>query len=1323
MQRTKKPMIWLMMVALVVSLIPAGLAPVASAAGQTSYFTPDNAKLKSTVGLLLEGEDTNTNKLTRENAYRVTNSEEPISGTFVNVSGSTLAVNVQQLNLDGGKWVESTTRVAPGFITADPESPDNRFNATLTLFPGMNKVTFTGSQGPSERSETFYILFDQVPYLQDVQIMGGSSNLNLNDGSKVVVNAKAVTIQGQAMNASKVTVSINNGDALPTSLLEDKSFFTPQMQLNPGENKIKLVAQNGQDTLTFNYSLLYYDSENPVVELDLIGADSTQTLLGTRPSYTGDKDKAKVKVKVLIPEEDGKSFLQSANVTVRPILAEGTPPPAVTVPMPTQPENETYIPSTATNTPSYYLAEFEIDPLKLAEVSGETIEAQEHTLTIQYGTKTINKTFRFLYQPGQVAITGLQYLKGYSEGGTIPAGQALDGATIDQDEFYIAVETSTAVTNQAANGANKIIARYLPLGTSSIDIKYVMDVPVPTGSKQNPKYIYKISGFKNGTQTVRFNYSIAGVESKSYRDATISFASKNYIYIENVNDGETYDVNSKDPKPFEVSGQLVGFGDMLKSDFFVFDVFANGTKYYYYADSKSSDTGFKFDNVTGKFSFSLNVNGEKGPLFFGENRLVFTATGKNGENQTSEIKKEVRFYINDNNVSTVKNFQPALVRGRQDLPTTYNSDDAIIKNLFNLAAEFTLKDNVYTTSQKTFDIAIRGAGAERINLNMGTKTIFTLKVPQNQDNQAAVTWDTPEFSTEFTKNPPYVVDRIGSQDEFVVRLRDLPLDTPGTYIYTLELINKTGAKTSQKLEIVRESTGYRLLSPQPTSGNKIVVNKNFVHIDIEAEGATQVLIGKEPAVRRTDVGEDRFMFDFVGLKQDKSTPIKITVQRPGSNLTDTINVFYTGTVGVDAQYMTPKVATKYTVFNKQLQLNFPKGTVMQSTDTKGIARYYPDTKLLFGIADPVRGVVERRNDYGNVIGFINTGEESGLPTWQIQDEYYTRFGSTAASTNFSPISEVYWISGGMGETGDRGTQDYKMPTNGLPPYSSEALFGDPNIPSERKITPSQRGTLTLSYDSSVVDDAGSTITVFRYNSKREWKNIGGEVDTKAHTITVPFDEFGYYKVMKLKRSYNDIINHNWARNILNGLYSKGFMNNLRFEQFGTDDRTTRGEFATLLVKGLNLPINSDSNNTFTDLRPGTSSTTWDYDSIETAARAGILTGLTNGVVGADRPLTREQAAVMIARALQLKLATNDAKLEAAVAKAFVDSGSAEKYALPAIQAVSKAKIMEGSDVTVAGQAKPQKAFNPKGNLTRAEAGKIAVELLKKSTKVFPKNLS
>lgn len=96
---------------------------------------------------------------------------------------------------------------------------------------------------------------------------------------------------------------------------------------------------------------------------------------------------------------------------------------------------------------------------------------------------------------------------------------------------------------------------------------------------------------------------------------------------------------------------------------------------------------------------------------------------------------------------------------------------------------------------------------------------------------------------------------------------------------------------------------------------------------------------------------------------------------------------------------------------------------------------------------------------------------------------------------------------------------------------------------------------------------------------------------------------------------------------------------------------------------------------------------------------------------------------MIARALKLKLPVNDQKLKDAVAKSFLDSGKIESYALAAVQAVSKAKIMNGAEVTTTGQKKASYNFNPKANMTRAEAGKIAVELLKKSTTIFPKTLS
>ncbi|KKO51580.1 S-layer homology domain-containing protein [Paenibacillus sp. DMB20] len=1294
MQRKRKPIIWLMMVALVVSLIPAGLTPVTSAADKpTSFFTPDISALRNTVDLTLTP---GGNQIDRSKVYKVTEAQQTITGTYTMVTGSTLGANIQLLNWDqnANRWVEDPARIAPAVVTLDTDRPDQRFQANVTLFPGMNKITFTGQQGQVERSETFYVLFDQVPFVEKLQVLGGSDNLDLNEGAQIVVNRQEITLQGKAMNATRVTVSINNGQDLSTSLLQDGSFFSPQLKLNPGVNSLKLVVQNGSDTLTFNYSLFYYDEKNPIVKLDLVdSSNNAQSLLGVQPVFTEDTDRAKVHVQMLVPQDKGNNtkFSESAEILVND---------AKVTPLFTE---ETFIPSVKDNTPSYWLVSFDINSLNFnKDTNGAVLVDQKHTLAITFGTKTVNKRMDFQYMKGQTVITDLKYLKGFNgtDINNLPSGEALNGAKVDAGDFYILVTTN----GRPADPQNGLIANYLPLGTSPIKIEYV-------GSKSDTSHVYKVVGLKNGNQTVRFNYN----GSSAYKDATISFASKNYIYVENLTDGQTYKIDSGNRNSLAVKGKYIDFQDTINSSYFLAEVFVNGKKEKSTNASENLDPAW-LNKSTGEFNINLNISLKDGPLVFGENKIILTGTGKDDKGQAREIKKELRIYIVDNNVSTVMNFQPAVGKNRPNFPPKdYNSDDPQLKQIFNLTPEFTYTDNKYTTSLNTYDLILRGSGAVKLNLNMGTQNILSADLPVNSTDNVTVTFADP--------NKRYSYDFAGTQKDFIMRVQDLAAAAPGTYVYTLELINETGAKTTQKLELVREVGAYRILSPQPTVAKQIVVNKNFVHFDIEAEGATEVTIGKDKAVKRTDLGPHRFVYDYVGLKQDKSNKIKITIDRAGTKVNDTIEIFYTGTVGVDAQFMVPKVATKYTAFNKELQLSFPKGTVMQSTNSKGIATYYPDTKLLFGIADPITGIVERRNDYGNIIGFPGTGENSGIPPWSIPDEYLLNFGSTAQSNNFGRVSQVFWISGGLGEGGDKGSANYAPPTNGLTPYSVEGLFGDPQTPAERKITPSKRGSLTLSFDPNVVDEAGSTVTVYRYTAKRQWENIGGEVDMKGHTVTVPFDEFGYYKVMKLSRSYKDITNHNWARNILNGLYSKGFMNNLRFEQFGTDDQTTRGEFATLLVKGLSLPINSDSNRTFVDLVPGAHSATWDYDSIETAARAGIVTGLTDGVFGPDQPLTREQAAVMIARALKLKLPKNDAKLEASLAKAFVDSGKMEKYAGPSVMAVYKAKIMEGAAFTQPGQKKPQYNFNPKGNLTRAEAGKIAVELLKKSTSVFPKNLS
>lgn len=1315
MQRMKKPFIWLTLLSLVLTLLPAGLMPVAKAADgpglkPTSYFTPDIKELRNTVDLTLTPDPDTTpenqkKQISRSNAYHVTEGQMTIGGTFTKVASSTLAVNVQQLNWDqaSNRWVEDSTRIIPGVIQLDVDSPDNRFKATLTLHSGMNKITFSGSQGLNDRSESFYVLFDKVPYLEKLQVLGGADKLDLNEGTRVVVPKDEITLEGRAQNATKVTVSVNGGAALGTTLLQDGTFFSQQLTMNPGLNDLKVVVQNGSDTLTFNYSLYYYDEKNPIVALYLLDSSGyAQDLLGrNEPIFTENAQQGKLFAQLLIPDANNAAFQGSAVVSldgevVNPSYYEGFSIDA-SGKLTTTGTNEIYIPSIKPNTSAYRLVTFQIDPLNFTlGTDSNPVQDQNHPLSITYGTKTINKSVDFQYMQGQTVITDLKYLNGYDGGDSIPTGEPLNGAKVNSSDFYIKVTTNS----KPDNAATGLKATYLPLATQKISYTLAKEI-------SDTQYIYKITGFQNGNQTVRFSYG----NSTAYKDATISFASKNYIYIANLTDGQTYPIDSGGSKELTVRGQYVDF-DTLASEYFIAEVFANGLKV------KSTDPAANLEpawlKTDGNFEIKLKISIEEGPLVYGENRIIFTGTGKDDKGQTREVRKELRIYIVDNNVSTITNFQPAVGRDRPDFPPRdFGSNDPQLATIFNLTPDFIYKDKVYTTSLKTYDLVLRGSGAVKMNLNMGTKNILSVDLPATSTENEEVTFAGERYSYDFA----------GNRNDFIMRIHDITNEAPGTYVYTLELINETGAKTSQRLELVREVNSYRIIAPQPTVGNQIVVNKNFVHFDIEAEGATEVTIDKEKAVKRPDLGENRFVLDYVGLKQDKSNKIKIEIVQGGTKNTDTIEVFYTGVVGIDAQFMAPKVATKYSAFNKALELNFPKGTVMQSTDTKGITKYYPDTKLLFGIAEPNTGIVERRNDYGNIIGFPGTGEDSGIPSWTIPDEYLLNFSSNFDTRNFTRVSNVYWISGGLGEQGDRNSAGYKAATNGLAPYSVEALYGNPEIPAERKITPSSRGTLTLRFDPNVVEEAGTTITVFRYTPNRKWVNIGGAVNSKNNTITVPFDEFGYFTVMKMRRGYDDITNHQWARNILNALYAKGIMNNVRFEQFGADDQTSRGEFATLLVKGLNLPLNYDDNPTFVELVPGASSPTWDYAHIETAARAGIVTGLSEGVFGADQPITREQAAVMVARALQLKLPVNDQKLKDSLAKSFLDASQIEAYAGPAVQAVYKAKIMAGLPVTQAGNKKVSYNFNPKANMTRAEAGKIAVELLKKSTDLFPKNLS
>ncbi len=95
---------------------------------------------------------------------------------------------------------------------------------------------------------------------------------------------------------------------------------------------------------------------------------------------------------------------------------------------------------------------------------------------------------------------------------------------------------------------------------------------------------------------------------------------------------------------------------------------------------------------------------------------------------------------------------------------------------------------------------------------------------------------------------------------------------------------------------------------------------------------------------------------------------------------------------------------------------------------------------------------------------------------------------------------------------------------------------------------------------------------------------------------------------------------------------------------------------------------------------------WAKNFIATAAALGIAGGYDDNNFGPDDLITREQMAVMIAKAKKLDLINGET--------AFADKDSISEWAEGAVFAAVTNKIMQGY---------PDNTFRPLGNATRAEA--------------------
>ncbi|MEK3910535.1 S-layer homology domain-containing protein [Paenibacillus sp. FSL H7-0331] len=183
-----------------------------------------------------------------------------------------------------------------------------------------------------------------------------------------------------------------------------------------------------------------------------------------------------------------------------------------------------------------------------------------------------------------------------------------------------------------------------------------------------------------------------------------------------------------------------------------------------------------------------------------------------------------------------------------------------------------------------------------------------------------------------------------------------------------------------------------------------------------------------------------------------------------------------------------------------------------------------------------------------------------------------------------------------------------------------------------------------------------------------------------------------YTVVQANKTFADLNGH-WAQADIELLASKLLIKGTTDTTFVPQKSITRAEFAALLVRaaGLNeeqAALAEQAAAKFSDVQ----ATDWYAGAVGAASKAGLVDGLENGSFQPNATITREQMAVMIARAIQLsgKKYDTDAKKLAA----FDDSLTISAWAKDAAAGALNAGIVNGTTV---------RTFAPDSKATRAEA--------------------
>lgn len=177
--------------------------------------------------------------------------------------------------------------------------------------------------------------------------------------------------------------------------------------------------------------------------------------------------------------------------------------------------------------------------------------------------------------------------------------------------------------------------------------------------------------------------------------------------------------------------------------------------------------------------------------------------------------------------------------------------------------------------------------------------------------------------------------------------------------------------------------------------------------------------------------------------------------------------------------------------------------------------------------------------------------------------------------------------------------------------------------------------------------------------------------------------------------HTDVTPDHWSYAAVEFCYRQGIVNGISETLFGRDEPILRRDFVVMLHNAMGKPAASGSSG-FSDVEAGSY-----YDQpIAWASGIGLIEGVDDGLFAPNDPITREQAATILYRAMPL-FGLDAPEADLSVLNRFPDRAQISGYAREPLAALVSLGIFNGSDT----------GLEPQGRLTRAEMAALLYRLL------------